>query len=125
MVDLFHNLSQFSYFINSIFAAFIGFIIFYLLSLLGLKIFKRPVMGDGDAKLTALLGSWLGIQGLFIAIWLAFFSASIFVIFGLILKKIKRKQKIPFGAFLSLSGLIVWQFGNQIFLRLFFSTFNW
>ena len=120
MVDLFDHLSQFSYFINSIFAAFIGLIFFYLLSLLGLKIFKKPVMGDGDAKLSALLGSWLGIQGLFITIWLAFFSASIFVIFGLIFKKIKRKQKIPFGVFLSLSGLIVWQLGNQIFMRLIF-----
>ena len=125
IVDLFHNLSYFSYFINSLFAAFTGFIFFYLLSFLGLKIFKKPVMGGGDAKLSALLGSWLGIQGLFIAIWLAFFSASIFVIFGLILKKIKRKQKIPFGAFLSLSGLIVWQFGNQVFMRLIFSTLNW
>ena len=125
IVDLFHNFSHFSYFINSIVAAFIGFIIFYLLSLLGLKIYKKPVMGDGDAKLSALLGSWLGIQGLFITIWMAFFSASIFVIFGLILKKIKRKQKIPFGAFLSISGLIVWQFGDKVFLRFIFSTFNW
>ena len=125
IVDLFHSLSYFSYFINSLFAAFIGFIFFYLLSFLGLKIFKKPVMGGGDAKLSALLGSWLGIQGLFITIWMAFFSASIFVIFGLILKKIKRQQKIPFGAFLSLSGLIVWQFGNQVFMRLIFSIFNW
>ena len=119
-VDLFYNFRHFSYFINSIVAAFIGFIFFYLLSLLGLKIYKKPVMGGGDAKLSALLGSWLGIQGLFITIWMAFFSASIFVIFGLILKKIKRKQKIPFGAFLSFSGLIVWQFGNQVFMRLIF-----
>jgi len=125
IVDLFHNFSHFSFFINSIVAAFIGFIFFYLLSLLGLKIYKKPVMGDGDAKLSALLGSWLGIQGLFITIWMAFFSASIFVIFGLILKKIKRKQKIPFGAFLSISGLIVWQFGDKVFLRFIFSTFNW
>ena len=54
IVDLFNNLSQFSYFINSIFAAFIGFIFFYLLSFLGLKIFKKPLMGGGDAKLSAL-----------------------------------------------------------------------
>ena len=109
-----------TYFITLIVSLLAGFSFFYLLSFLGLKIFKKPVMGGGDAKLSALLGSWLGIQGLFIAIWIAFFSASIFVIFGLLLKKIKRKQKIPFGAFLSLSGLIVWQFGNQLFMRLIF-----
>ena len=120
MVDLLNHLGQFSYLINSIIGAFIGFIFFYVLSFLGLKIFKKPAMGDGDAKLSALIGSWLGFQGLFITIWLAFFSAAIFVIFGLILRKIERNQKIPFGVFLSLSGLIVWQFGNQLFLKIIF-----
>ena len=117
IIDLSNNLGQFSYFINSIFSSFIGFFFFYLLSFFGSKIFKKPVMGTGDSKLAALIGSWLGFQGLLITIWLAFFSAAIFVIFGMILKKIKRNQKIPFGVFLSLSSLIVWQFGNQVFLR--------
>ena len=67
-----------------------------------------------------MIGSWLGIQGLFISIWFAFVSAGIFVTLGLILKKIKRNQKIPFGVFLALSGLLVWYFGNEIFLNVFF-----
>ena len=86
----------------------------------GKKIYKRPVIGEGDAKLSALIGSWLGIQGLFISIWFAFISAGIFVIIGLIFKKIKRNQKIPFGVFLALSGLLVWYFGNEIFLDIIF-----
>jgi prepilin signal peptidase PulO-like enzyme (type II secretory pathway) len=77
-------------------------------------------MGRGDAKLSALIGSWVGIKGLLIAIWLAFVSAGIFVILGLLLKKIKRNEKIPFGVFLSFSGLIVWYFGNEIFLKFIF-----
>jgi leader peptidase (prepilin peptidase)/N-methyltransferase len=44
----------------------------------------------------------------------------IFVILGLILKKVKRNQKIPFGIFLALSGLLVWYFGNEIFLDILF-----
>ena len=66
------------------------------------------------------MGSWLGINGLFISIWLTFASAGIFVILGLVLKKIKRNQKIPLGVFLAFSGLLVWYFGNQVFLKIIF-----
>ncbi len=119
-IDLFNDFYKFSYSIYSIAASFFGFAFFYLLSRIGKKIFKKPVIGGGDAKLSAFIGSWLGIQGLFITIWLAFISAGIFVVLGLILKKIKRNQKIPFGVFLAFSGLFVWYFGNQIFLKVIF-----
>ena len=87
-------------------ASVFGFALFYLLSLVGKKIFNKPVIGGGDSKLSALIGSWIGIQGLFISIWLAFISAGIFVVLGLSFKKIKRNQKIPFGVFLSPSILL-------------------
>lgn len=119
-IDLLNDVDQFNYSINSFLGALIGFLFFYLLRNIGQKIYKKPVLGNGDAKLSALIGSWLGIQGLLISIWLSFFSAGIFVIFGLSLKKIKRNQKIPFGLFLSLSCLLVWNFGNDIFLKIIF-----
>ena len=119
-IDLFNDFYQFSYLINTLMASFLGFIFFSLLSFIGEKIFHKPVMGGGDAKLGALIGSWLGLQGFFISTWLAFISAGFFIIFGLIFKKIKRNQKIPFGVFLSLSGLLVWHFGNQLFLKVIF-----
>ena len=120
LIDLNNDFYQLNYSINTIVASFLGFIFFYLLSYFGGKVFNKPVLGGGDAKLSALMGSWLGIQGLFISIWLAFLSAGIFVTFGLFLKKIKRNQKIPFGVFLALSGFLVWYFGNHIFLKTLF-----
>tara|TARA_Y100000746_G_C15333299_1_gene378668 strand:- start:46 stop:846 length:801 start_codon:yes stop_codon:yes gene_type:complete len=120
LIDLFNDFYHLSYLIYSITGALLGFILFYLLSYIGERIYKKPVMGGGDLKLIALLGAWLGIKGLLISIWLSFIFAGIFVIFGLILKKIKRNQRIPFGVFLAFSGLIVWFFGNEIFLKLIF-----
>jgi len=119
-VDLINDFYQFNYLIYTLLASFFGFALFYLLSIVGKKIFNKPVIGGGDAKLGALIGSWLGIQGLFISIWLAFISSGIVVILGLIFKKIKRNQKIPFGVFLSMSGFLVWYFGNEIFLKIIF-----
>ena len=123
-IDLNNDFYKLNYSIYALTASFLGFAFFYLLGLIGKKIFKKPVIGGGDAKFSAMIGSWLGIQGLFISIWLAFISAGIFVILGLILKKIKRNQKIPFGVFLAFSGLIVWYFGNQIFLKIIFFKFE-
>ena len=120
LIDLFDDIDKFGYSINSFFGALLGFLFFYLLSILGQKIYKKPVLGNGDAKLSALIGSWLGIKGLFISIWLSFFTAGIFVFLGIILKKIKRNQKIPFGLFLSFSCLLVWNFGNDLFLKIIF-----
>ena len=122
-VDLINDFYQFNYLINTLLASFFGFAFFYLLSLIGKKIFNKPVIGGGDSKLSALIGSWLGIHGLFISIWLSFISAGIFVILGLMFKKIKRNQKIPFGIFLAMSGLLVWYFGNEIFLKIIFLNF--
>ena len=120
LIDLSDNFYQLSYSINALTASLLGFIFFNLLSYFGKKIFNKPVLGGGDAKLAALMGSWLGINGLFISIWLTFVSAGIFVILGLVLKKIKRSQKIPLGVFLAFSGLLVWYFGNQVFLKIIF-----
>ncbi len=112
------NLVSDFFVIETIFSALLGYLIFKFISALGLVIYKKPAMGKGDAKLAALIGSWLGLKGLFISIWLSFFFAGIFGLIGLISKKINRYQKIPFGSFLSFSGLLVWYFGNNYLANL-------
>ena len=116
----YENLVSEFFVIETLLAAFSGYLIFKLISLIGFKIYKKPAMGKGDAKLAALLGSWLGLMGLFLSIWLAFFFAGIFGLVGLIFRKIKKNQKIPFGAFLSLSGLFIWFFGNNYISNVIF-----
>ncbi len=119
-IDLNNGFYQFNYSFYTLLASLLGFTFFNLLSRIGKKIYNKSVIGGGDAKLSAMIGSWLGIQGLFITIWFAFISAGIFVILGFIFKKIKSNQKIPFGVFLASSALLVWYFGNEIFLEVFF-----
>ena len=115
---------NFNYFLSSLSAALLGFLIFLALRIFGEKVFNKPVLGKGDEKLVALLGSFLGVQGMLITIWLSFISAGIIILIGLLFKKIKRNQKIPFGIFISISGLMVWYLGNPFFLNfIFFKKF--
>jgi len=118
-ISIYENF-KFNYFFNSLSAALLGYLIFFALRIFGEKIFKKPVLGGGDEKLVAFLGAFLGIQGILITIWLSFNSAGIIVLIGLLFKKIKRSQKIPFGIFLSISALLVWYFGNPFFFNLIF-----
>ena len=48
-------------------AAVTGLLIFEAISALGEKFLGQPALGLGDAKLAALLGAWLGLQGLAVA----------------------------------------------------------
>ena len=114
------NISSYLLITETIIAAFLGYLFFEVIGLIGLKIYKKPAMGKGDAKLAALIGSWLGFKGLFISIWLSFNFAGLFSIIGLITRKLKKDQKIPFGSFLSLSGLCVWYFGNYNLTNMIF-----
>ncbi len=55
----------------------IGFIFLYLIGWLGKLWFKKDAMGEGDLYLGAMLGAFLGWQGVVLAIFLAYFIAGL------------------------------------------------
>ncbi len=100
----------------------IGFLVFNLLIKI---IIRKPGLGDGDAKLFAMGGAWLGLPGLEVTIALSFLISSVFVVFGLIFKRIKRGQYIPFGPFICVSILFVWFFGPTFWFEILGDIFWW
>tara|TARA_Y100001968_G_scaffold253139_1_gene238725 strand:- start:3635 stop:4192 length:558 start_codon:yes stop_codon:yes gene_type:complete len=102
--------------------AFFGISIFsYLIKL----IIKKPVLGGGDVKLFAMSGLWLGLEGLEVTITLSFLISAIFVLFGLIIRSIKRGSYIAFGPFICISFLLVWFFGPQFWFESLGNIFWW
>jgi len=85
--------------------------------LLLIRCASRGGMGGGDVKLGAVLGIWLGLHGLAVALFLAFlFGAAV----GLLLMLCRRttRLRIPFGPFLSLGAWLSSLYGNE-WLRLY------
>lgn len=79
-------------------------------------------MGQGDFKLLAMLGAWLGWQSLPIIILLSSFAGALVGVSLMLLKRHKRHQPIPFGPFLALAGWITLLWGDklsQIYLSFF------
>ncbi len=83
---------------------------FMLLYSFGEDILKKEIMGFGDVKLAAGIGAFLG-YGSFYKFYLFFMMAfGIGAVIGvlLIMLKIKsRKDMVPFGPFIALSGFIL------------------
>ena len=87
------------------------------LSGLAQKLMGKPALGLGDAKLTALLGAWLGLSGVGLAVLLAVLAGALFGALGLLSGRLKRGQPFPFGPFLAGGGLAVWIGGNNVWLQ--------
>jgi leader peptidase (prepilin peptidase)/N-methyltransferase len=104
---------------NHLLAAAVGLLVFEGLSALGEKLLGRPALGLGDAKLTALLGAWLGLQGMGLAVALAVLGGAVLGSIGRLTGRLGPNQPFPFGPFLAFGGIAVWLAGEGWWLRWF------
>ncbi len=95
-------------------AAAVGLLAFEGVSATAEKLMGTPALGLGDAKLAALLGAWLGLKGLGVAVGLAVLLGAVFGLLGRLSGKLAARQPFPFGPFLAVGGLLSWLACNQI-----------
>jgi leader peptidase (prepilin peptidase)/N-methyltransferase len=74
-----------------------------------------PGMGGGDVKLAAMMGAFLGVGGVFGAIFLASLTGSVFGILLIARGKGSRRTAIPFGTFLAPAAIALCLFGDSLF----------
>lgn len=96
---------------SAVFGALVGYLSLWTVYWL-FKIFTgKEGMGYGDFKLFAAIGAWVGIEQLLLVILLASVTGTVFGIFALLIQK---KNKIPFGPYLAVSGWLTLFFGTKI-----------
>jgi leader peptidase (prepilin peptidase)/N-methyltransferase len=111
-------LSVFDIFIpakTAIIGALAGYLALWSLAFIFKKLTGKVGMGEGDFKLLAAIGAWLGWQAL---PWVLLLSSSLGAVIGLLLILVKdhpRTVPIPFGPFLAIAAWITLVFGNTIF----------
>jgi leader peptidase (prepilin peptidase)/N-methyltransferase len=94
-------------------ASFIGLLagglFFYIVAVV-----SKGGMGGGDIKLIAMIGAFLGWQGVFFTIFVGALAGSVVGMILLITKKKGRKDKVPFGPFLSFAAILYTLVGDNI-----------
>lgn len=97
---------------DSIWGAFIGYMILWIFSTIGSKLKGMEVMGGGDLKLVAALGAFTGIGGAIFTI----FASPFIGIFSWIYIKLSKKEnpQFPYGPALIISNWIYIFYGKEI-----------
>ncbi|MEE9174910.1 MAG: prepilin peptidase [Thermodesulfobacteriota bacterium] len=92
--------------LDSLFGVILGGGILLLIAYTYEIIRKRQGMGMGDVKLLALIGAFLGWQGVFFVIFLSSILGSIVGLSIIITRKGDLKYALSFGPFLSIAAII-------------------
>ena len=97
--------------IAALIGAAVGFAILWIVGIAGRWAFKEEAMGGGDIKMMAMVGSFVGWQGVLLTIFLgALAGTAIF----LPLTLLGRKKLVPFGVFLAMGAAVTYIVGPAI-----------
>jgi leader peptidase (prepilin peptidase)/N-methyltransferase len=88
-----------------------GFGILWLIGFAGHLVLKEEAMGGGDVKMMAMVGAFVGWQGVLLTIFL---GALLGTIIFLPISLLGRRKLVPFGVFLSLGAAVTWLAGPAI-----------
>lgn len=91
--------------LDSVFGAIFGGGILLLIAFLYEVIRKREGMGMGDVKLLAMIGAFIGVQGVIFVIFLSSILGTIVGI-SILYKKGDMRYALPFGPFLSFAAVV-------------------
>jgi|SRR5262245_60678342 len=86
-----------------------GGLFFYLVAVV-----SKGGMGGGDIKLIAMIGAFLGWQGAFFTILTGALMGSVVGVGLMLLGKKGRKDKVPFGPFLSFGAIVFTLVGHDL-----------
>ncbi|MBL1209227.1 A24 family peptidase, partial [Geminocystis sp. GBBB08] len=102
------------YLFISILSAVLGIWLFDGIRLVGSIVFRKEAMGGGDPKLVAMIGSWLGWQGVLITGFVACFFGTIVGVSAIAFKILEKDKPIVFGPFLVIGAITTIFFGDLL-----------
>jgi leader peptidase (prepilin peptidase)/N-methyltransferase len=107
---------QADYIQDAIIGALAGYAVFWLVAWAFFKATGREGMGQGDFKLLAMLGAFMGWQALPFIILLSSLTGAIIGSIALMLSKKGMRAEIPYGPYLAAAG-VIWFFWSSPILH--------
>lgn len=87
-----------------------GFVILYVVAVAGEKAFGKEAMGGGDIKMMAMVGAFVGWQGVLLTI----FAGSLLGTVVFVPLSLKQKRLVPFGIFLAAAAALTFVAGDSM-----------
>ena len=97
--------------VTAVVGAAVGFGGLWLVGTAGTWLFKEDAMGGGDIKMMAMVGAFLGWQGVLLTVFLGAFLGSL-IFLPLLLAG--HKKLVPFGIFLSIGAATAYLMGPRL-----------
>jgi leader peptidase (prepilin peptidase)/N-methyltransferase len=96
---------------DALIGALVGYGLLWLVAVIGHRMFGEEAMGGGDVKMMAMIGAFLGWQGVLLTLFLgALIGTAIF----LPMKLMGREKLVPFGIFLAIGAAAMWLVGDAL-----------
>lgn len=94
--------------------ALTGFVVFFLIYVVGGLVFGAGAMGFGDVTLSTLIGAAAGFPMVIVALLNGILVGGVVSILLLLLRVRRVKSKVPYGPFLLIGGVTALLWGEQI-----------
>lgn len=101
-------------FMVGVFGVVLGMWLLEILALVMALALGKPAMGGGDIKLAAMIGAWLGWERLLLSLFLAAAVGTVVSLGAIVLKRLKRSQRFPFGPFLAIGAFYSALWGDRL-----------
>lgn len=75
---------------------------------------KGRWVGSGDIRIGAILGAFLGLPLVAVALFASYMGGSVWAAILLARGKVKMKSQLPFGVFLGAAGILAYVFGPSV-----------
>lgn len=96
-----------------------GYLSFWLINFLFRVVRKKDGLGQGDFKLLAAIGAWVGWHLLPVVVLIAISIGLVYGIVRVVQKRYSQEEGIPFGPFLAMGGICAVIYREELFLLLF------
>ena len=97
--------------VQALIGAVAGFGLLWIVGQGGTWLFKEEAMGGGDIKMMAMVGAFVGWQGVLLTVFLGALAGTLIF---LPLSLLGRKKLVPFGVFLSAGAAFTYLLGPAI-----------
>ncbi len=103
---LFNTMGLYTQLVNAVWGAVIGYLLLWISAWIFLKLRKKQGMGNGDFKMMAMVGAWLGLNMMINTLLIAVIVGALTSVVLIFFKKISWQRAVPFGPFIALAAWI-------------------